>query len=54
MAVHLYGQPADMDALRKISSEYKIHLVEYAAQAHLAEYNGKKVGGFSEVTSFSF
>ena len=36
VAVHLYGQPADMDALRKISSEYKIHLVEDAAQAHLA------------------
>jgi dTDP-4-amino-4,6-dideoxygalactose transaminase len=54
VAVHLYGQPADMDALRKISNEYKIHLVEDAAQAHLAEYKGKKVGGFSEVTSFSF
>lgn len=54
VAVHLYGQPADMDALRKISDECKIHLVEDAAQAHLAEYKGKKVGGFSEVTSFSF
>jgi len=43
-----------MDALRKISDDYKIHLVEDAAQAHLAEYKGKKVGGFSEVTSFSF
>lgn len=54
IAVHLYGQPADMDALRKISEEYKIHLVEDAAQAHLAEYKGIKVGNFSEVTSFSF
>jgi dTDP-4-amino-4,6-dideoxygalactose transaminase len=54
VAVHLYGQPADMDALRKISEEYKIHLVEDAAQAHLAEYKGKKVGGLSEVSSFSF
>lgn len=54
VAVHLYGQPADMDTLRKISDEHKIHLVEDAAQAHLAEYKGKKVGGFSEVTSFSF
>jgi len=43
-----------MDALRKISDDYKIHLVEDAAQAHLAEYKGMKVGGFSEVTSFSF
>ena len=54
VAVHLYGQSADMAALRKISDEHKIHLVEDAAQAHLAEYKGKKVGGFSEVTSFSF
>ena len=54
VAVHLYGQSADMDSLKKISEEYKIHLVEDAAQAHLAEYKGKKVGGLSEVTSFSF
>ena len=54
VAVHLYGQPADMDALKKITEEYKIHLVEDAAQAHLAKYRGKKVGGLSEVTSFSF
>ena len=54
VAVHLYGQSADMDSLKKITEEYKIHLVEDAAQAHLAEYKGKKVGGLSEVTSFSF
>jgi len=54
VAVHLYGQSADMDSLNKISEEYKIHLVEDAAQAHLAEYKGKKVGGLSEVSSFSF
>ena len=54
VAVHLYGQPADMDALKKISDKYKIHLVEDAAQAHLAEYKGKKIGSLSEVTSFSF
>jgi len=54
VAVHLYGQPADMDALRKVSEKHKIHLVEDAAQAHLAEYKGNKVGGLSEVTSFSF
>jgi len=54
VAVHLYGQSADMDSLKKITEEYKIHLVEDAAQAHLAEYKGKKVGSLSEVTSFSF
>jgi dTDP-4-amino-4,6-dideoxygalactose transaminase len=54
VAVHLYGQSADMDELKKISEKYNIHLVEDAAQAHLSEYKGRKVGGFSEVTSFSF
>lgn len=54
VAVHLYGQPADMIALKKITEEHKIYLVEDAAQAHLAEYKGKKVGGQSEVASFSF
>ena len=54
VAVHLYGQSADMNSLRKISKEYNIHFVEDAAQAHLAEYKGKKVGSLSEVTSFSF
>jgi len=54
VAVHLYGQPANMDALRKISDEHRIHLVEDAAQAHLAEYKGQKVGGLSLVSSFSF
>jgi len=54
VAVHLYGQPAEMKALRKIATEKNIFLVEDAAQAHLAEYNGNKVGGLSEVSSFSF
>lgn len=54
VAVHLYGQPADMHALREIAKEYNLHIVEDAAQAHLAEYNGKKVGGLSEAASFSF
>ena len=54
VAVHLYGQPADMDALNEIAKVKNINLVEDAAQAHLAEYKGKKVGGLSEATSFSF
>lgn len=54
VAVHLYGQPADMDTLKEIAKTKNIILVEDAAQAHLAEYKGKKVGGLSEATSFSF
>lgn len=54
VAVHLYGQSADMDALNEIATKYGLHIVEDAAQAHLAEYKGKKVGGLSEVASFSF
>ena len=54
VAVHLYGQPADVDPLLEIARRHKVHFVEDCAQAHLAEYKGKKVGGLSEVASFSF
>jgi dTDP-4-amino-4,6-dideoxygalactose transaminase len=54
VAVHLYGQPADMSALQKIANEKNVFLVEDAAQAHLAEYKGNRIGGLSEVASFSF
>lgn len=54
VAVHLYGQPADMDPLREIAKKHKIFLVEDCAQAHLAEYKGKKVGSLSAASSFSF
>lgn len=54
VAVHLYGQPADIDPLLKISKKHDIYLLEDAAQAHLSEYKGAKVGGLSEAASFSF
>jgi dTDP-4-amino-4,6-dideoxygalactose transaminase len=54
VVVHLYGQPADMDPLREIAKKHNIVLVEDCAQAHLAEYKGKKVGGLSRAASFSF
>jgi dTDP-4-amino-4,6-dideoxygalactose transaminase len=54
VAVHLYGQPADMQPLKEIASRHNIHLVEDAAQAHLAEYKGKKVGGIGISAAFSF
>ncbi len=54
VAVHLYGQAADMEALKTIADKYQLLLVEDAAQAHLAEYKGKKVGGLGIAASFSF
>ncbi len=52
--VHLYGQSADLDTLAEIANKNKLFLIEDAAQAHLAEYKGKMVGGLSEAASFSF
>jgi dTDP-4-amino-4,6-dideoxygalactose transaminase len=71
VAVHLYGQPADVDGikeqLRVLSYELReegvfvhsktgqtIYIVEDCAQAHIAEYKGKRVGGLSKIASFSF
>ncbi len=54
VAVHLYGQPADMDPLKEIAAKHNLLLVEDAAQAHFAEYKGTKVGGLGEICSFSF
>ncbi|MGE5353799.1 MAG: DegT/DnrJ/EryC1/StrS family aminotransferase [Acidobacteriota bacterium] len=54
VAVHLYGQAADLDPIKNITDKYNIYLVEDCAQAHLAEYKGKKVGGLAEAASFSF
>jgi perosamine synthetase len=52
--VHLFGQPAAMDALKEIAGDHGIALVEDAAQAHGAEYKGQKVGGLGDVGCFSF
>jgi dTDP-4-amino-4,6-dideoxygalactose transaminase len=54
MAVHLYGQPADMDAVRAVAGKRHLLIVEDAAQAHGAEYKGKKTGGLGDAAAFSF
>ncbi len=54
IGVHLYGQPFDVDAVKKIAEKYDLFLIEDCAQAHGAEYKGRKVGGFGEIGCFSF
>ena len=52
--VHLYGHPADMDPINDIAKKYKLWVIEDAAEAALAQYKGKSVGGLSDVATFSF
>lgn len=54
VAVHLYGQPADLDPILKIVKENDLFLIEDCAQAHLSEYKNKKVGGLGDTACFSF
>lgn len=52
--VHLYGQPADLAALRALADEFDLAIVEDCAQAHLAEFRGQPVGNIGEFGTFSF
>lgn len=54
IAVHLYGQPADMDEINEIAKVHSLKVIEDAAQAHGAFYNQKKIGSLSEAAAFSF
>jgi perosamine synthetase len=54
VAVHLYGQPADMDALRAACDPRGIRIVEDAAEAPMASFHGRPTGGLGDVGTFSF
>ena len=52
--VHIFGNPCNMDAIETLAKKYNLLIVEDAAEAHGAEYKGKKVGSFSSIGCFSF
>ncbi|MBN8897638.1 MAG: DegT/DnrJ/EryC1/StrS family aminotransferase [Rhodospirillales bacterium] len=54
LAVHLYGQPADLDAIRPLCQRHGVALIEDCAQAHGATLHGRRVGGFGAAATFSF
>ena len=53
MVVHLYGHPCDMDAITKIAEKYNLPVIEDAAQAHGAEYKGRRAGSLGTIATFS-
>ena len=54
MPVHIFGKMCDMDAIIALAKKYNLYIVEDAAEAHGAEYKGKKAGSCSDMAAFSF
>ena len=54
IVVHLYGLPADLTRIIKVSKRFQLKVIEDAAQAHGARYHGKRIGGHGDVVAWSF
>lgn len=54
LGVHLYGQPFDFEAVKKIADKYNLFIVEDCAQAHGAKFEGRMVGTLGDLGCFSF
>lgn len=54
LPVHLFGNPCEMDEIMCLAKKYKLFVIEDACQAHGAEYKGRKVGTFGNLSCFSF
>ncbi|MBU90153.1 aminotransferase DegT [Candidatus Woesearchaeota archaeon] len=52
--VHIYGHPCDMNPIMKLAEKYNLKVIEDAAEAIGALYNGKKAGSFGDISAFSF
>lgn len=54
IVVHIYGHPCNMDPVLEVARRHQLYVVEDAAEAHGAEYKGKKVGSIGDISCFSF
>ncbi len=54
LVVHIYGHPVDMDPVLEVARKYGLYVIEDVAEAHGAEYKGKRVGSLGDIGCFSF